>query len=152
MAYVSADYKNNAKAPKNKFVGVSGSFFFSGSLSDWKAGTSYGECVTYVKAVTPDLALKQTKSWKKGDQVKGNSSIVEGTVVATFTGGGYTGHENHAGIYEKQDASGIYVWDQYWDHKHKTPTNAKAVGQRLIRFGGPNPVNDGNAYFVVELK
>jgi hypothetical protein len=157
MPFISTDYDKSAKAPKGKFVGVSSNVFFSGGLSDFKSNTYYGECVTYVKAVTPGLAPTITGSWKAGDAVRGNKSIVAGTAIATFHGGSYSGQENHAAIYVKQveeggDDDGIYIWDQYWDHKNKPPKDAKSIGPRLLRFKAPKYVNDGNAYFVLELK
>jgi hypothetical protein len=152
VAYVSLDYFKNSKAPQDKWVGVSDSVFFSGGLDDYKENSYYGECVTYVKAVTPDLTLTQTKNWDGKTLVKGNKDIVAGTAIATFNGGAYTGHENHAAIYVSQDEKGIYVWDQWWDRKNKPPKNVKAIGLHLIRFGGSKPVNDGDDFYIIQLK
>jgi hypothetical protein len=150
MSFVATDYKKNARAPQNKWVGVDKTIFYYGGLLDGRANTYYGQCVTYAKAVAPDLPT--TPHWKRGDAVKGSTSIVEGTVIATFHGGSYVAGENHTAVYVKQDVDGIYVWDQYIakDPKTAPAIKSKPVGPRLLRFGAPHHVNNGDEFYVVE--
>jgi hypothetical protein len=127
--YVSTNYLDNKDAPIDKGVWVAD-----------PGGQYYGQCVSYVKFVTP--SLPQTSLWKKGKQVKTQSDIKAGTVIATFDSDGkYSGH---AAIYESQSALGINVIDQ-WITQPSSP-----IHRRLIRFGGAGTVNDGNNYFIVE--
>jgi hypothetical protein len=58
MPYVSQNYANNPAAPMGTWVG---------------APPHYGQCVSYVKTVTP--SLPQTSQWTKGALVKGNSAV-----------------------------------------------------------------------------
>lgn len=151
MPYISSNFKNNANAPRDTWVGISGSPYHGG-LKDGK-DSLYGQCVTYAKVVTP--SLPGTQFWKEGIAVKGNAHIQEGTVIATFNGGNYKGHENHTAIYVSQDETGIYVWDQYIARHPKDPKthpemHSKAIGPRLIRFNGASYLNDANSYYVVE--
>jgi|SRR4051794_9777 hypothetical protein len=127
MAYVSTNYENNPDAPIDK---------------DTWVGTApyYGQCVSYVKFVTPGLPA--TALWKKGEQVKENTKVVRGTVIATFNKEGH--YEGHAAIYESQTVAGLKVVDQWI-----TPP-AKPIHRRLLRFGAHGNSNDGDGFFVVE--
>lgn len=109
-----------------------------------------GECVAFVRKCT---GAPQAKFWKQSTtQVKGNgSSIKTGTAIATFKGGTYANQSsgNHAAIYIRQDATHLYVYDQWG----KRPTRkAKAVSERAIKFGnlGASPSDDGAAFWVIE--
>jgi hypothetical protein len=125
MPYVSKNYDANPAAPLGQWVG---------------ADPYYGQCVSYVKAVTP--GLPQTSLWNKGDLAKGNASLEAGTVIATFDADGrYFGH---AAIYESQDADGINVIDQWI-----TPP-PEPIHRRMLRFGAQGHSNDGDNFFVVE--
>ncbi len=105
-----------------------------------------GECVDYVKAASGAPA---TSFWTRGDPVRNNLTILEGTAIATFDAAGKYGNKkdgtSHAAIYVSQDGHGIEVWDQW---------AGQPVHRRPIRFqgGAPNvrPVNDGDAYYVIE--
>ena len=58
----------------------------------------------------------QTALWKKGALVKGNKDIQPGTAIATFgKDERYASHStgNHAALYVGQDATGIFVVEQY---------------------------------------
>ena len=103
-----------------------------------------GQCVAYVqKAANAPL----TSNWRRGAQVKGNAAVRRGTAIATFdpdvTYGNHTDGRSHAAIYLAQDATGLTVLDQ-WVVEHVRP-----VQQRVIGFGGPRPVDDGDAFFVI---
>jgi hypothetical protein len=96
----------------------------------------------------------QTLQWKRGKKVKGDFTIRKGTAIATFSADGkYTNSvdgTSHAAIYLRQDATAIYVYDQ-WINKDKSK---QPVHQRAIRFQGGktgrDSVNDGDNYYVVE--
>jgi hypothetical protein len=129
MPYVSQNYANNAAAPIDKGKWVSD-----------PQGQEYGQCVSYVKFVTPGLPL--TSAWKKGAAVKGNSGIKPGTVIATFDASGkYSGH---AAVYESQTKDGINVVDQW------ITIPPKPIHRRMLRFGAAGNSNNGNNFYVVE--
>ena len=102
-----------------------------------------GQCVAFVveAASTP-----HTASWKRGDIVKG-SDIASGTAIATFDGNGtygnHTDGRSHAAIFVEQQDGGLLVWDQWVGHP---------VDQRIIKFrgGSGKPVNDGDAFYIIE--
>jgi hypothetical protein len=75
--------------------------------------------------------------------------VVRGTAIATFKNGIYESKStgNHAAIYDSQDATGIYVWDQW-----KNTKETQAPHRRQIRFhnGMGSPSNDGDAFSVIE--
>jgi hypothetical protein len=124
MPYVSHNYDKNPAAPLGKWVGTA---------------PYYGECVSYVKAVVPNLP--QTSLWKKGALVKGKN-ISAGTVIATFNAAGH--YSGHAAIYENQTSSGLNVVDQWI----KPP--AQPIHRRMLRFGAHGNSNNGDNFFVVE--
>lgn len=103
-----------------------------------------GQCVDFVKKST---RAPSTSSWRKGVLVKGNGNIAKGTAIATFNAAGvYPNHAtgNHAAIYIGQDASGVWVYDQWASKGH--------VSKRYIRFKGTPGIssNDGDDYYVIE--
>ena len=73
-----------------------------------------GQCVALVQAADPAVGL--TRTWSQGGQVQGNTSLVPGTIIATFDGQGRyanaTDGSSHAAIYLGQNAQGIQVLDQ----------------------------------------
>lgn len=112
-----------------------------------------GHCVPYVQIAS---GAPETAKWTRGGKVKGDFTIPKGTAIATFSADGkYTNSvdgTSHAAIYLKQDVKAIYVYDQ-WIKKDKSK---QPVHQRPIRFQGgktgPDTVNDGDNYYVIELK
>jgi|CXWL01.1.fsa_nt_gi hypothetical protein len=103
-----------------------------------------GQCVVFVQHCTnaPNTAL-----WKKGKKVRGDLLLVNGTAIATFDENGKYPNKptgNHAAIYVGQDTVGIWVFDQW--------VRQGAVKKRRIRFKGGvgDPVDDGDAYFVID--
>lgn len=108
-----------------------------------------GQCVAFVEKAA---ATPLTMYWKQGTKVKNNFLLKKGTAIATFQHGIYKNDINglsHAAIYLRQTAKGIYVLDQ-WNHNGKR----HHVSERLIKFKDHDskPVNDGNAYYVIESK
>jgi hypothetical protein len=90
-----------------------------------------------------------TSSWHRGIQVKGNTLIQPGTLIATFdpdgTYGNHTDGRSHCAIYQSQTTEGILVLDQWPKHP---------VSARFIKFLGASglAVNDGDQYFVVNAR
>jgi hypothetical protein len=146
MSYRSINYATNPKAPADTWVCSPGSAL--GPFDEAPAGgitkdPNYcGQCVSYVKQVTP--GLPQTLIWTQGEQVKATTApILAGTVIATFNNAGkYFGH---AAIYVSHDAKGISVYDQYM-----TTPGPKGVGPRLLRWGASGIANNGDNFYVVE--
>lgn len=114
------------------------------SYSGTVVGT--GQCVAFVEKAS---GAPVTAQWNRGEKVRGCSAIQKGAVIATFDANGkYTSSmdgTSHGAIYIGQDSIGIQVWDQW---------TGQPVHQRTIRFqgGAPgvHPVNDGDAFYVVE--
>jgi len=145
MPYVSRTYQNATQAPDGKWVCAPTSSrapYESAPSGDVTRGRDLcGQCVSYVKAVCPELPA--TSMWRKGDAVKGRDSLRAGTVIATFNAQGR--YEGHAAIYVGQISAGLNVIDQW-----VSGSSPKPVGPRLIRFGGGSRSNDGDQYHVVE--
>lgn len=112
---------------------------------------STGTCASLVQHYT---RVGRTSNWKEGIVVKGSAGIRKGTAIATFVGGVYPNlkHGNHAALYVSQDATGIWVVDQ-WEGLPKPH-------KRLLGFKGKtadgsaweDPSNNGDAFSVIELK
>jgi hypothetical protein len=114
-----------------------------------KVGTKH--CVVLVQHYAN---APRTSQWTEGAKVKGNTTIVKGTAIATFVGGVYPNNStgNHAALYISQDETGIWVMDQWKDDDSK-PT----VSKRRLRFKGANadgsykdPSNNGDAFSIIE--
>ena len=127
-----------------------------------------GRCATFVQHFTD--APKDTRLWRKGSKVFGNTNLQPGTAIATFDDTGrYPGMptNNHAAIYLGQDTSGIYVYQQCsgrkadltksWnDHKYKVSkikTGALPAPGKFL-YGPEKPpaeigILDARRYFVV---
>ncbi len=100
-----------------------------------------GHCVSLIKHCT---SAPLTETWRPAEKVLG-TDLPPGTIIATFKGQRYPSkHGYHAAIYIEQDASGIWVWDQW---------RGKPVHKRLIRVrrDGADPGNTAQAYRVVRL-
>jgi hypothetical protein len=98
--------------------------------------------------------LPATGAWQEGRKVIGDMSVAKGTAIATFVDGRYkslpTG--NHAAFFIGQDASGMWVMDQW-----ASDTSKPAVSRRYLRRKGQlpsgafvDPSNNADAYSVVE--
>lgn len=106
------------------------------------------QCVALVKQYAKAPA---TSLWKEGSSVKGNLLLRKGTAIATFINGKYQslGTGNHAALYIGQDATGIWVIDQW--------SSSGTIRKRRLSFLGKdkkgnfiNPSNNGDAFSVVE--
>ncbi len=106
--------------------------------------TGTGQCVALVQATTPGLGT--TASWVRGDKVQGNTALVPGTAIATFSSSGHyanaTDGSSHSAIYLSQNADGMQVLDQW---------NGKAASVRTIPWNshGGAAANTGSAFHVV---
>ena len=104
-----------------------------------------GHCVDLVKAAA---GAPRTAEWRRGAAVRGNPHIRRDTASATFEADGTyaSGPGNHAAIYLEQDATGIWVYDQW---------RGQPVHKRLIRFEGGrgsergSKSNDGKRFAVI---
>jgi len=103
-----------------------------------------GQCVEFVKKCS---GAPSASSWRKGVKVMGNQNMSKGIAIATFDSNGrYPNNAtgNHAAIYIGQDATGIWVYDQ-WVRKG-------CVSKRYIRLKGTTGMssNDADDYYVIE--
>jgi hypothetical protein len=106
-----------------------------------------GQCVAFVEAAAK---TPHTAAWKRGRLAKGDTTVPEGTAIATFdpdgTYGNHTDGRSHGAIYVSQIAGeGLLVYDQW---------SGQPVHQRVIHFRDStytgHAVNDGNQFYVVE--
>lgn len=111
-----------------------------------------GHCVALVQhyAKAPVAA-----SWSEGNAVFGNIALAKGTAIATFVNGKYpnlsTG--NHAALYVSQDATGIWIMDQ-WTNNATKPK----VSKRHLRRKGKDaqtgawidPSNNADAFSAIK--
>jgi hypothetical protein len=121
------------------------SFVAQNPESKLNAVVGNGHCVAYVRAVTN---LPSSSTWKAGGKVRGDSSIVSGTAIATFEkDGSYADNPTgqHAAIFVEATDEGLRVYDQWV---------GQPVSLRLIRFrnGQGSRSNDGDAFSVIETK
>ena len=101
-----------------------------------------GQCVAYVQQV---CGAPQTKKWQRGAKVQHLLDLEPGTAIATFgLTGTYLNDEHglsHAAVYLTQNDKGLLVLDQW---------KGQPVHQRLLRFGAPLPINNGECFYVIE--
>jgi len=102
-----------------------------------------GHCVAFVREVCD---LPPTTRWRTGEQVRGNV-LAPGVAIATFEAGRYGNKRDggsHCAVFVEAQESGILVWDQWL---------GRVVGSRVIRYRGGKslPVDDGDAYWVIEV-
>lgn len=115
-----------------------------GHFVDDGAGNYLGECVSLVKRLCREAMMPPTSQWKRGELVKGNKTIKQGTAIATFKENGK--FHGHAAVYIGQDEKGIQVWDQYNDRP-------KPVGQRTLDFDDKKSAsNNGNKFYIIEVE
>ena len=145
MPFVSPNYASNADAPLDKWVCTRTSSLGPYSAhppEEQRHNPDYcGQCVSYVTRVCPTIPVN-TGKWKKGTPVKGDTTIAEGTAIATFDAQGH--YKGHAAIYKKQDDDGIHVYDQW------ITGTGKAAGPRIIKWEGFGVANRGAGFYVVE--
>ncbi|GGF19294.1 hypothetical protein GCM10011611_26500 [Aliidongia dinghuensis] len=145
MPYVSSNYANNPNAPLGKWVCTrisSNQPYDAAPPANKTHNPDYcGQCVSFVTTVCPTIPV-DTKRWKKGTLVKGDTKILAGTAIATFDSNGQ--YSGHAAIYESQTASGINVVDQW-----VTPP-AKPIHRRTLKFGAHGNSNNGDNFYVIE--
>jgi len=102
-----------------------------------------GQCVAFVQEAA---GAPNTSEWTEGATVKGDTTILKGTAIATFTDGKYPNKAtgNHAAIYVTQDAAGLWVYDQW--------VGQGMVKKRQLKFRGGvgSASNDGDAFSVID--
>jgi len=119
-------------------------------------GTSIGvnqECASLTKALTPGIGAAST--WTQGNIVQGNMSIPVGAPIATFnftssyatgSGLGYgpvyspggTSGSSHTGIYMGQDATGLFILEQW-----------NGQPPRIAHYLWAGGAESGNKYYVI---
>lgn len=84
-------------------------------------------------------------------KVKGSPSLKKGTAIATFVDKKCPNHAhgNHAALYVEQDATGMWVVDQW--------SGTDTISKRKLRFKGVDRAgkyvdvsNNGDAFSVIE--
>lgn len=130
-------------------------------------GEYKGECAAIAEFLVPGLGDVHVSQWKRGSRVKGDVSLRQGTVIATFDKNGRyigTAIHNHAhgvahtALYVRQTDIGVEVVHQF--------KGCGSIKGALIRFGGGRLPghksgvsalglgtleDDANDYYVVEL-
>ncbi|MBI1907500.1 MAG: BPSL0067 family protein [Rhodocyclales bacterium] len=105
-----------------------------------KLETHVGESQECVAAVKSLAGTGPTWNWRKGKQVKGNTTIREGTAIATFREDNT--YYGHAAIYIRQSSNAIHVYDQWV---------GRPLREREIVFKGFGYVsNDGEQFYAIE--
>jgi len=111
------------------------------------------QCVALVQYYAKASVILQ---WKEVEIVFGASNIAKGTAIATFINGKYPNlrHGNHAALYISQDASGIYVMDQWLDDKTKPKVSRRYIRRKGKKSDGSfvDPSNNAEAFSVIERK
>lgn len=109
------------------------------------------QCVALVRHYTNAPATAQ---WRAGKKVIGEAGIIKGTAIATFVDGSYQSNStgNHAALFVKQDADGIYIMDQWASDDRKPKVSMRYVKRRGTRPDGSfkDPSNNADAYSVIE--
>lgn len=110
-------------------------------LADYQ-GYYWGECVSAVKSLSASTVT--TSSWSAGSQVV-NGGVAQGTAIATFPGGSYSGHAAifRGYVYSGGSITGIQVWDQNW-------VAASTFGTHTLARSGSG-VSNANNYYVVQV-
>ncbi|NML61626.1 BPSL0067 family protein [Massilia sp. RP-1-19] len=110
------------------------------------------QCVALVRHFTK---APPSSTWRAGETVIGNTSIVSGTGIATFEDGRYPNKKtgNHTALYLYQVSDGIYVVDQWPGDTVQKPN----ISQRYIPGLGKdesgkfiNPSNNADAFSVIK--
>lgn len=145
MAFISSNYASNSAAPVGQWVCTRTSNlgpYNAHPVQSTRGNPDYcGQCVSYVTTVCPTIPVS-TSQWRRGALVRGNTTIVAGTAIATFDASG--NYHGHAAIYVSQDEKGITVYDQW------ITGAGKAIGQRLLKWGAVGVSNNGDGFYVVE--
>lgn len=102
-----------------------------------------GHCVAFVREATQ---APHTSQWRRGVSVR-NGGLPANVAIATFNASGRYANDttgrSHAAILLGETQAGLRVLDQWV---------GRAVNERIIRFKGGSglPVDDGDAYYVIE--
>jgi hypothetical protein len=86
--------------------------------------------------------------------VYGDMTLAKGTAIATFVNGIYQnyGTGNHAAYYISQDATGIWIMDQWSDDVKKPKISKRHIRRKgkLSTGGFIDPSNNADAFSVIE--
>jgi hypothetical protein len=108
------------------------------------------QCVALVQhyAGAPVTAL-----WRQGEHVVDSKMLRKGTAIATFVNGRYPNHShgNHAALFLRQSASGIWIMDQWKGDKKKTISSRFIPSRGMEKNGRFNqPSDNADAFYVIE--
>lgn len=94
-----------------------------------------------------------TSAWRQGGAVVGNLKIRKGTAIATFVNGRYPNrkHGNHAALFIRHGANGIWVMDQ-WNNEKKTTISSRFISCRGKSKSGAfiRPSDNADAFSIIE--
>lgn len=94
-----------------------------------------------------------TSAWREGDGVVGNPYIRKGTAIATFVKGRYPNrrHGNHAALFIRHGANGIWIMDQ-WKSEKKTTISSRFITCKGKNKSGAfiNPSDNADAFSIIE--
>ncbi len=94
-----------------------------------------------------------TGKWTAGKAVLGQIGLKKGTAIATFVGGKYPSNAtgNHAALYVSQDATGIWIMDQWANDKQKPKVSKRFLSRKGTgKDGFVDPSNNADAFSVIE--
>jgi hypothetical protein len=103
-----------------------------------------GHCLAHCQAVA---GVPHSSRLRRGERVRDAGEVPIGTVIGTFDAAGHytnaTDGTAHVALLLERTETGLHVIDQWV---------GKPVGSRSIHYRGGNgkPVDDGDAYFIVE--
>lgn len=108
------------------------------------------QCVALVQIYA---GAPRTSVWRQGDAVVGNKTLKKGTAIATFVKGRYPNrsHGNHAALFVRQAAGGIYIMDQW-----KTKASGKVTSRFIASLGvdkkgrHKSPSDNADAFSVIK--
>jgi hypothetical protein len=119
-------------------------------------GNYWGECVSSVKALSGSNAV--TDDWVAGVNVVSSGSASQGTAIATFPSGSYSGHCAFFDSYVTTGGviTGIKVWDQNWYYIDLNSNGIQDYGEgvfghHIISTSGGTLVTDADNYYVITV-
>jgi hypothetical protein len=92
-------------------------------------------------------------AWRQGEAVVGNTMLAKGTAIATFDNGHYANHAhgNHAALFLRSAAGGIYIVDQWKTKKSQKITSRFIKSQGKDKNGDFKfPSDNADAFFVIK--
>lgn len=110
------------------------------------AGTQYGQCIDFARAVTGTDAR-----WTRGSRVTAGGAS-PGDIVSTFgSDGKYDNRHVAVFAYYTYDSNtrainGFWVWDQNYIYQ-----NPGLVGKHVLKINGKGTVSDASIYYIANV-